>query len=391
LCVRRILFGVACLLFMLGPARVQARPPELEILETAPAGTELDLPDIRNAIDVLPDLFARAEFSIDVAQMYMLYYRPESRGALLFSLYDALVAAAGRGVSVRILLDSTTLEDNPGPTYTRMRDSLSRFPGIAVRAVDLRPYSAYPECMMHAKYVIIDKRIAVIGSHNWSFSAFADNRELSVLVPDSAVARQLASVFETDWRVARGDTHQVRAGAAGKSELQLVVTSPSSLADGTVPSTVHALQQVFGSAVHSLDLEVNSLTTRVDFGPTHKFVLLDSLLRRTAARGVRIRVLVDKWAYDFEPGLFRSLNRVENITVRIIDIAAVGPNPATGSVHDKLVIADDKQAFLGSATFSQRQLLECRNVGLLIADRKIVAQLRSVFERDWDSHYCYRP
>jgi phosphatidylserine/phosphatidylglycerophosphate/cardiolipin synthase-like enzyme len=382
-----------------------AAPPALEVLETAPLESGLDLREVRNALDVLLVLFDSAHSSIDIAQMYMLYYPPVSRGAALFSLYDALKAAAQRGVKVRILLDSTILEDNPAPTYSRMRDSLSRFPGIEVRACDLRPFSRYSECMMHAKYIVIDGSIAVIGSHNWSYSAFADNRELSLLVRNSGIARTLDRVFATDWLVAHRDSIAPHSPAPTvmPAGLTLVVTAPTRLRDSTLLSTADALRMVFARARTSLDIEVNSLTTRVDFGGAKRFALLDSLLRDAASRRVRVRLLVDRWAYECEPGLFRNLNRVDGIEVRVIDISELGPNPQTGTVHAKLVIADGSRALLGSATFSQRQLLECRNVGLLIEPstqipfetnrqiKQVVAQLQSVFEKDWRSPYCFAP
>jgi phospholipase D3/4 len=410
LCVVALLVAIA-----------SAAGPQIEVLETAPNGSDLDLRELRNAIDVFPGLFTEAESTIEISQMYMLWYRSESRGAILFSFYDRLIEAARRGVKVRILLDSTTLEGNASPTYGRMRDSLNRFPGIEVRAVDFRPLSQYPECMLHTKYLIIDGRVSVIGSHNWSYSAFTDNRELSLLVRDAMTARQLRHVFETDWLVAkggfppvvsgdtvpesgdtirdlsgdtipnRGDSGHVPSSGHVRGTLTLVVSSPDRLRDSTLLSTVDALRRITGKARLNLDIEVNSLTTRVDFGDSKRFLLLDSLIRKAAWNTVRVRLLVDKWAYDFEPQLFRSLNNVDNIQVRIIDISDLGPNPGTGSAHAKLVIADAQSALLGSATFSQRQIMECRNVGLLVEDRQPVGQLQKVFERDWNSPYCFKP
>jgi len=171
----------------------------------------------------------------------------------------------------------------------------------------------------------------------------------------------------------------------------LVVSSPDKLRDSTLLSTTDALRRIIGQARLNLDIEVNSLTTRVDFGDGKRFLLLDSLIRKAAWNTVRVRLLVDKWAYDFEPQLFRNLNNVDNISVRIIDISELGPNPGTGSVHAKLVIADGQRALLGSATFSQRQIMECRNVGLLVEDNRVVGQLQHVFERDWNSSYCFKP
>lgn len=365
--------------------------PEYQVIETAPLESELDLREVANARDVLPGLFAQAESSIAIATMYLLWYPAESRGRQLFVLYDELIAAARRGVKVRILLDSTTLEANRTPTYQRMRESLNQIPGITVRALDLRPYSRYAGCLLHAKYIVIDNRIAVIGSHNWSYGAFADNRELSLLIRDTAVTRQLSQLFEQDWQLAA--THQAEplqptAGAAGA---ELVVTAPSGLSAVPLLSTREALARLCSSAQKGLVIEVNSLTSRADFGSESEFRWTESLLTATADRGVRIRLLVDKWAYEQEPELLRRLNRQPNLAVRVIDIAPSGPNPRTGTVHCKLVIADERRALLTSATLSQRQLLECRNVGVMIEQPGVVRQLQQIFDTDWSSPYTFRP
>ncbi|MEO0082487.1 MAG: phospholipase D-like domain-containing protein [candidate division WOR-3 bacterium] len=377
------------ILVMIGSAAmVGFAAQSIRILETAPLGSDLDLADVANAIDVLPTLFAQAESSIHISQMYMLYYPPQSRGRLLSALYDALIAAAQREVRICILLDSATLEQNLSPAYHRIPWLLADVPNITVRACDLRPYSRYPHCMLHAKYCIIDSRTAVLGSHNWSFGAFADNRELSLVVSDTGFCRQLEAVFATDWRASFGLGHDQSCSALGanpqqRTELRLVVTAPDMLRDSGAYQTIEALIDLFSQAESTLDIEVNSLTTRADFGPAVRFGVVDSLLVAAAVRGVKIRLLVDKWAAERELDLFRYLDGFAGLDVKVADIAPLGPNPESGTMHAKLVIADGGRALVGSATFSQRQLLECRNVGALVRDRDVVGQLQEVFQRDW--------
>ena len=356
-----------------------------EVVETAPRGSELELASAANAIDRFPELFAEAESSISIAQMYMLYYPPTSQGRLLYRLYDALADAAARGVDVRILLDSTILEQNPGRTYHRIGTFLSEVPGIAVRSCDLRRFSVYPDCMMHAKYFVVDGRTAVLGSHNWSYGAFADNRELSVVVRDDGFARSLARVFDIDWGMARGDAPD----AAAPEDFRPAVAGPAGLSTGTDPTIAAALSDFIGRCRTSLDVEINSLSLRVDFGPGERFVLVDSLLRSAAGRGVRVRLLADRWAWEHDPELLSSLDSVPGIAVRSIDIRAAGPNPDAGTVHAKLVIGDGHRALVGTATFSQRQLIECRNVAVTLTDRSAVSVLCEVFERDWGAWYAH--
>ena len=75
----------------------------LEVIETAPIGSRLDDPGIRNALDVLPELFAGAESTIDVAQMYMLWYPVGSRGRVIDAVWLGFVATLAHTLSVIIL------------------------------------------------------------------------------------------------------------------------------------------------------------------------------------------------------------------------------------------------------------------------------------------------
>ena len=376
----------------------------VEVVETAPGGSGLGDAQVADAIEVLPRLFNSAQQSIDLAQMYLLYYPPHSKGRALYPLYDALIAAAQRGVRVRIIVDSVTLEGNESETYQRMPRELGSVPGITVRAVDLRLRSDYPGCLMHAKYCVVDGSVALVGSHNWSFGAFQDNREVSVVVRDSAFGRELAAVFETDWRSAANPNDETRMTepkprtqplVPSPSPLvpaaRLVVTSPAGLRDSAQLSTAAALAVVCAAAESTLDVEVNSISDRVEFGESKRFGLVESLFAATARRGVRVRLLADKWALEHDAALLRRLDSTTNLAVRVIDITQAGPNPGAGTMHSKLVIADRKLAMVGSATLSQRQVLECRNVGALLADSASIAALEGIFEQDWFSTYSRAP
>ncbi|MEO0073096.1 MAG: phospholipase D-like domain-containing protein [candidate division WOR-3 bacterium] len=372
----------------------------VQLIETAPLGSELDDRTIPNAIDFIPEIIASAESTLDIAQMYMLYYPPESKGSLLYRLYDAITAAAARGVRVRIMLDSTVLAANPTATYCRMREQLARFPGITVRAVDLRPFSRYPECLMHAKYLVVDRRTLVMGSHNWSFGGMADNRELSLVIEDSSLVTQVLQVFERDWNYENSQTAAVQIPSRNRKpsetgqnarELRLAVAGPVELALPQLWQITDAFASVVTEAESTLDIEVNSISPRIDFGDDIRFTLVESLLQSAAARGVRIRLLVDRWAYLHEPFFIRALDSVPGIDVRVIDITRIGPNPGAGTLHAKFVLADRRRLLLGSATLSHRQLTECRNLAVLSDDSTIARQLIDLFERDWFSVLTRQP
>jgi phosphatidylserine/phosphatidylglycerophosphate/cardiolipin synthase-like enzyme len=356
----------------------------IEVLVTVPQGSEFDRPAARRALDAFPEYFSRAESTIDVCQLYVLYYPPESKGRAVYRIYDALIAAAQRGVRVRVLLDSLTLEGSSTETYRRMRRALAEVPGIEVRVRDLRSRSRYGGCLLHAKYLLIDGRLAVVGSHNWSFAAFTDNHELSLAVDDRRLAGELAAVFGEDWE-GKGSGDRRAKASSGTEGLVLVVTEPGGGSPAAGISTRAGLERVFAAAGATLDITVNSISDRVDFGPQPRYRFVDSLIRDADARGVRIRLLVDRWAFEHDSALLAALDTLSNVEVRVADIRSAGPNERTGSVHAKVVVADAQTVLAGSATFSQRQVEECRNVGVLVRDPAAAATLARLFDSLWFS------
>lgn len=365
--------------------------PKVDLVESAPLDSRPGPGSRPDAIGAFEELFGRAKSTIDIAEFYMLYYPPESRGWMLCRLYDRLIEAAGRGVRIRILVDSTVLEANPSQTYSRIPALLGELPNVEVRRCDLRRFSEYSGCMMHAKYFVIDRRISVIGSHNWSYGAFAENRELSFAIEDKAMAEQVLRVFDIDWAAARGDTATLRPVKPGTGPLTLAVSGPSRLQNPVSMSLIDALASILGGADSTLDIEVNSFTTRKDFGTAGRFLFVDSALRAAAGRGVKARLLVDRWANDQEPELFLELDSIPGIDVKVIDIAGLGPDPNAGTAHAKLVIADRSRFLVGTATFSQRQLLECRNLAVLGENRDLARKLAATFEKDWLSPFGTPP
>jgi phosphatidylserine/phosphatidylglycerophosphate/cardiolipin synthase-like enzyme len=53
--------------------------------------------------------------------------------------------------------------------------------------------------LLHSKFVVIDRRLVVIGSHNWSAGSYFQFDDLSVVVSSAALAAQLLERFEHLW------------------------------------------------------------------------------------------------------------------------------------------------------------------------------------------------
>ena len=102
---------------------------------------------------------------------------------------EALAAAAGRGVHVRVLLD---------PTQSQNAATLAQLQSVG--AV-VRFYLQAGDELLHAKLGIFDAGTVLFGSCNWSRSGFTRNHELDLLVRDSTLTRTFLNRLEQDWAV----------------------------------------------------------------------------------------------------------------------------------------------------------------------------------------------
>lgn len=101
---------------------------------------------------------------------------------------DALIAAARRGVSVRLIL--------PGSSDIEAADA-SRLKAGGVRIV----YVSSP--YMHAKVIIADDHLAFVGSENFSQTSLDKNREVGLLLADATALATLTGTFARDWAVGK--------------------------------------------------------------------------------------------------------------------------------------------------------------------------------------------
>jgi len=108
----------------------------------------------------------RAEKSITIA-MYFIILEPKGEGPIN-ELVNDLVDAKNRGVSVKVLLESSKLKASR-LAYKKLKEN-----NIAV-------YFDTPKQLLHIKGVAIDDRHLFLGSANWSRAAIEDNNEASYL------------------------------------------------------------------------------------------------------------------------------------------------------------------------------------------------------------------
>lgn len=74
-----------------------------------------------------------------------------------------------------------------------------------------------PAC--HNKTIIVDKRVVMFGSHNWSNEGVKSNRDASLIFDDAEIASYLADVYDYDWgRLATAHPTKARPRVAKDGE-----------------------------------------------------------------------------------------------------------------------------------------------------------------------------
>jgi phosphatidylserine/phosphatidylglycerophosphate/cardiolipin synthase-like enzyme len=141
-------------------------------------------------LPALKDLIRTATESINVT---MFLYSASKAASGPDSLTQLLVASVRKGIAVKVLLD----RDRKGEAYkTRV---INRPTGrlLAQEGVEVR--YGRPDRLLHAKVVVIDGRVVIIGSHNWTRPSLTEYHEASVLIRSSRAGRIANARFAAVW------------------------------------------------------------------------------------------------------------------------------------------------------------------------------------------------
>ncbi|MEZ4653717.1 MAG: phospholipase D-like domain-containing protein [Candidatus Eisenbacteria bacterium] len=368
--------------------------PPIEIVETHPLETSLGLPDTKETRIVWLDLIEHTRTTLELEQFYV----STEPGHALEPILDAIGRAAARGVSVRLLIDAGMHRVYPQPA-----DSLGGIPGIEVRTIDYRRLAGG---VQHSKVLIADRATVFIGSQNFDWRALEHIHELGTLIRDDRVAHAVGSIFDIDWRAAADTTFVPPATSARTSaretrsedssptiaiglasgdtaRVRLSASPPSMLPDAMDPDRARLVELIDG-ADHELVAQMLSYSVR-SRGEVDS--TLDRALRRAAARGVQVRLLVSDWQADSEERIrtVQSLAATSGIEVRLSVVAehSGGYIPFARVEHCKFLVADSREVWIGTSNWGPDYFASTRNVGVTIEHSTLAGMVRRTFEKSW--------
>jgi phosphatidylserine/phosphatidylglycerophosphate/cardiolipin synthase-like enzyme len=370
----------------------------VELVESVPIETALDLADIRNAGSVWCDMIRAAERTIDIETFYVSGRTgKDSLDAVIGELGDA----ARRGVHIRLIVDSGFYT-----TYPDVAAEIGELPGSEVRVLDAESLWGG---VLHAKFFIVDGRELFVGSQNWDWRALEHIRELGVRISHPSLAQALEAIFEMDWALATeerarptreeqgtvsalsvsGGPFVLTTGDANEVTAVLAASPAEALPPG-IAWDESLLVQVVDAAREHVRLQLLTFNPVDREGTYHD--ALECALRRAAARGVHVRIVLSDWSTRSSMLPYAlSLAAVPGIEVRFTTIPqwSGGFIPYARVEHAKYLVADDDACWIGTSNWTWSGFHQCRNVSIFLHGAAMATQVIEFFETDWNSRFAH--
>ncbi|MGB9695923.1 MAG: phospholipase D-like domain-containing protein [Ignavibacteria bacterium] len=167
------------------------------------------------------------------------------------------------------------------------------------------------------------------------------------------------------------------AVAFSQEPIELVESVPleTNFEQSKIKKTSEVWVEMFNLAKSSIEIETFYFSHKEGESLTD---ILNALIS-AAARGVKIRIIVDRKFYLENGRGVDYLNEIKNVEIRKIDFAQL----AGGVMHTKYFVVDSSDVFLGSQNMDWRALIHIHELGIRIKNKKLAENFLRIFEIDW--------
>jgi phosphatidylserine/phosphatidylglycerophosphate/cardiolipin synthase-like enzyme len=388
--MRRYLIAVL-LAGCFGSAQADFKIPGFELVQTAPVETTLYNADLRDPVTVWSELFDNAKSEIVIGQFYAV----SKPGAPFERVLERLTAAGKRGVKIRFLIDKKGTGLSEASTLERIK----AIPNLEYRVLDYSKLTG--NGIIHAKYLVVDRAVAFIGSQNFDWRSFTHIHETGLRITDAPIVAQVQAIFEQDWNaqatLADGalvaPLQNKPAAAKVPDGAAFLLASPAAFNPPGVQDSEAVLPALLAEARQEVRIQLLDYAP-LSYGPQGTrpyYAVIDNAVRAALNRGVKVKLMVSNWNTE-APALayLKSLAMLPNVDIRIVTLpkASSGFIPFARVIHSKTMTIDGKLAWVGTSNWAGGYFDLSRNLEVVMRNETMAQRLVALHEQIWSSPYA---
>lgn len=263
----------------------------------------------------------------------------------------ALIAAAQRGVTVRVILDSDASNGGSANMNQPAFDNLS--------ANEVNVVYSWPGVLWHQKSIVVDNEKVAIMNCNLASQYYAVLRDFIVITNNPATVAGVATTFEADY--SNNAIAPVTGDVPPGSDL---VWSPGAEKQFT---------ELINSARAGTTLYIE--TAQVDN------TVLENALIAAVKRGVTVNfVMTNLSAYT---------DGFNTLKAGGVNVSLYPTQGAPFYIHAKAISVNNDTVYIGSTNFTNTSTNDDRNVGIIIQDPTIVKGVTETLISDFNGATPY--
>jgi len=142
------------------------------------------------------EALSKARKSINLV-MFIIELSPHKEDLKAGRLVNALIDAKQRGVDVEAILDQNVdfVQRRSASDWEAKIKSIGAYRRL--KEAGIKVYYDEPVRYTHAKTIVIDRSIVILGSTNWTESSFDKSNEVNVLIKSKGLAEEVLSYIKT--------------------------------------------------------------------------------------------------------------------------------------------------------------------------------------------------
>lgn len=212
-----------------------------------------------------------------------------------------------------------------------------------------------PEITLHTKFLVIDRRVVVVGSTHWTKTALTGSIQVDLVLEEPAVAALFRQFFFYLWEGKVDTKTQLPSRPWPEPALIPLLDFPDSKANFT------ALHHLLGQAQREVSLLLYELAFYPAYSDSPSTLLLQALVE-AARRGIKVRVLLESGERDTR---LAETNKLGAAWLSAYGIEVRFDSPQT-IMHAKCSFVDGCHVWVSSANWNYYSLAKNVEGGVLI-------------------------